>query len=287
MNKSNYIAHEIFKLYGCSCSSECPKVKSDDNLYLIGLNYRGLYEDDYCTFWYLNAETGEQTSDSWTTAGACPCFDSYLRMMVPDAHNAGYISDEVYNKFVNDRWNSYLKSVAHDLTTINQYIPDFPVVNMIGRELNIPVVINGGRKYRGKATLLELIKEQDGPWVYRNRGYHVAARILGEDNNIYIVRPSYIDASDIMETIAGKLNAIIEANPEDSEELTNIYPFVSVDTSSAVDVKAQQKLDKYNAFKESKMPGLIEWCRSKAPEKSEDEITEWAEKIFARKYPMK
>lgn len=281
MNKSNYIAHEIFKLYGCGCSSECPKVKSEDNLYLIGLNYRGLYEDDYCTFWYLNAETGEQTSDSWTTAGACPYFGSYLRMMVPDAHEAGYISDDVYNKFVNDRWNSYLDSVVHDLTNLPHYIPDFPVVNMIGRELNLPVMVNRGRKYRGAGTLLELVKEQDGPWVYRNRGYHLVAKVLGEDNVIHFINPAYLDTDEAMKAISYQLTAILETNPEDTEVLTSVYPFTKVNTNDILD----EKQIKYNAFKESKMPGLLDWCREKAPEKTEEEIKEWAERIFARKYP--
>lgn len=283
MNKTDYIAHEIFKLYGCSCSSEYPKVKSEDNLYLIGLNYRGLYEDDYCTFWYLNAETGEQTSDSWTTAGACPYFGSYLRMMVPDAHEAGYISDEVYNKFVNDRWNSYLNSVVHDLTNLPHYIPDFPVVNMIGHELNIPVVVDRGRKYRGAGTLLQLVKEQDGPWVYRNRGYHIVAKVLGEDNLIHFINPAYLDTTEAMKAITCQLTSILETNPDDSAALTGVYPFNTVNTEDILD----EKQVKYNAFKESKMPGLIEWCHEKAPEKTEEEIKEWAEHIFARKYPAK
>ena len=283
MNKTDYIAHEIFKFYGCNCSSECPKVKSEDNLYLIGVNYRGLYEDDYCTFLYLNAETGKEESDQWTTAGACPHFNSYLRMTVPAAHEAGYISDEVYNNFVNACWEKYLESVVHDLTNLPHYIPDFPVVNMIGRELNIPVVVDRGRKYRGAGTLLQLVKEQDGPWVYRNRGYHIVAKVLGEDNMIHFISPAYLDTTEAMKAISCQITSILETNPDDSAALTGVYPFTTIDTENIMD----EKQVKYNAFKESKMPGLIEWCREKAPEKTEEEIKEWAEHIFARKYPAK
>lgn len=283
MNKTEYIAHEIFKFYGCNCSSKCPKAKSEDNLYLIGLNYSSHYEDDDCSFSYLNAETGEVVHDTWTTRFACPCFSSYLRMTVPTAHEAGYISDEVYNNFVNARWEKYLESVVHDLTNLSHYIPDFPVVNMIGRELNIPVVVDRGRKYRGTGTLLQLVPEQDGPWVYRNRGYHIVAKVLGEDNLIHFINPAYLDTTEATKAITCQLTSILETNPDDSIALTGVYPFNTVNTEDILD----EKQVKYNTFKESKMPGLIEWCREKAPEKTEEEIKEWAEHIFARKYPAK
>lgn len=287
MNKTDYIAREIFKFYGCNCESECPKVKSNDNLYLIGLNYRGLYEDDDCSFWYLNSETGEVVSDTWSTRYAAPNFSTFLRMTVPAAHEAGYISDEVYNSFVDARWKGYLATLFHDLTNLPTFLSDFTSTMLIGRDLNIPVSINRGRKYRGNAILLKFVKEADGPWVYRNRGYHLMAQILGNDNRIYLVRPSYIDATDTMVNIDGKLKDILKTNPEDTAELTGVYPFMEVDTSTAVDDKEEKKQAKYNAFKESKMPGLIEWCRAKAPEKTEEEIKAWAEKIFAKNHPMR
>ena len=287
MNKTDFIAHGIFKLYGCNCWSECPNIKSDDDLYLVSLNYRGLYEDDYCTFWYLNAVTGEMVSDSWTTAGACPHFNSYLRMMLPDAHKAGFVPDEVYNNFIESRWRYYLASVVKDLTKLPTFFSDFSSTRMIGCDLNIPVNVTGGRKYRGAATLLKFVKESDGPWMYSNRGYHLMAQILGEDNRIYLVRPSYIDATKTMAKVSEKLEAIIATNPEDSSTLTKIYPFTDVDTSTAVDVNEQKRLDKYNAFRQAKMPNLIAWCREKKPNESDEYIEQWAAQIFSRKYPMR
>lgn len=288
MDKTYFINNQVFNTIGCNVGGECPTCKSDDNLYLISLNYHGRYEDDDCYFYYLNGETGEVVQDTWTTRFGCPNFRSYLRMMVPDAHKAGFISDKIYNEFIDARWKMHLNWLKDKLTTLPTFhsdrLLDGPHV-LIGKGLNIPVEVTKGRKYRGKGILLNYFLEADGPWVYRNRGHHLMAKVLGEDNKIYDINPTYFYGT-VMEEITKKLNDILATNPEDTKELTSIYPYMKVNIDNAIDVKIQRKQDRYNSFKENKMPGLIEWCKSKAPEKSEEEIQEWAEMIFKRKYPM-
>ena len=64
MNKQEFINNNLFKFIGCGCQGDCPTTKSEDNLYLIGLEYFGRYEDDDCHFMYVNSETGEITTDT-------------------------------------------------------------------------------------------------------------------------------------------------------------------------------------------------------------------------------
>lgn len=286
MKKSDFIASKIFKLYGCNCWNECPTTKSDDNLYLIGLDYHGHYEDDDCYFSYLNALTGEVVTDTWTTRFAAPAFSTYLRMMVPDAHKAGFIPDDIYNSYVDACWKHHLMQLVNDLTRIPKCLCEYTSRAMINRDLNIPVEITKGRKYRGHATLLRLFEESDGYWMQYNRGNHMMAKVLGEDNKIYIIKPEYIDSTDILTKIKNRLTNIVLNGVEDSNDLLNIYPFVEVDTTNAVDVRLQKHLEKYNAFRENHMPKLIDWCRSKRPEDTDEAIKTWAASIFARKYPI-
>ena len=51
----------LVHFYGSSIA-DAPMTKSDDDLYLVSLNYCSHYDDDDCGFTYINAKTGETVS---------------------------------------------------------------------------------------------------------------------------------------------------------------------------------------------------------------------------------
>lgn len=67
-----------------------------------------------------------------------------------------------------------------------------------------------------------------------------------------------------------------------------IYDYIvnynKVDVSGCTDIDNAKAAAKEADFKEKKMLDLIAWCKSKAPEKSYEDIMEWAEKIYNKNY---
>ena len=62
MTKEQFIANNLFRFIGCGCQDECPKTKSEDDLYLVSLEYFGRYEDDDCNFTYMSVRTALSTT---------------------------------------------------------------------------------------------------------------------------------------------------------------------------------------------------------------------------------
>lgn len=288
MRKSDFISQN-FGFFGCSCHNECPTTLSNDNLVLMGLDYHGHYEDDDCYFTYINAMTGEISHDTWSTRFGCPAFNSYLRVWWQDAIESGLISGKMAWDAINKRW---MEAIETELNWIITQPSFYYVARRYGIDnLNIPCVVgNRCRDYKGKATLLRFVEVESsfspyGPYGRRIVRTDAKAKVLGEDGNIYTIghQLAQIDLSDIVR----RFRKLVNEDFESTSVWASIFPFTQVDLSEAKDVKEDIKKSKYEDFKASKMPGLIDWCRSKAPEKSEEEIIEWAEKIFARKYPMK
>ena len=53
---------------------------------------------------------------------------------------------------------------------------------------------------------------------------------------------------------------------------------------NAYDVIEEEKKAKFQAFKDSKMPGIIEWVKTNTDKTEENEILELAERIFRKHY---
>lgn len=275
MTKEKFISN-LFNFLGCS--PDCPNTKSKDDLYLISCNYHGLYEDDFCEFDYMNAKTGEITHNSWSTSYAAPHFNSFLRMSVPDAVEAGYISKEMYDKYCNDEWRAYLNGFI-----INTTYNISNLYNEMRTQLQIPCTIRTiSRKYKGSCTFIELYEVTDSYTGQRSR----QAKIVGLDGKIYTVKPSHVDADDVLKELREKWMSMIDTIT-DTKELTCMVPLCNFCLDDCVDVEFEKKQAKYDMFMNSKLPALKEWCRSKEPTKTDEEIEEWAIKIFKRKYPMK
>ena len=278
MTKQEFINNNLFRFIGCNCYSDCPTTKSADNLYLIGLEYFGRYEDDDCYFSYVNAETGEITSNSWSTRGACPHFNTYLRPTVKTAVENGWLSKEWYEGYVETHWRDYKLERIHNLT---RYLSDLMEV-FKDDQLSLPVEISKRcRKFKEPTGVLLSTERVRISYGWNN--FETRAKVLGSDNKIYTIQLSSCTCSalaDIRKHLTGMVDYI-----QDTKEIYDfIHNYNKVDITGCVDVEKEKAAAKEAEFKEKKMQELIEWCKSKEPEKSNEDIREWAEKIFNRKY---
>ena len=278
MNKQEFINNNLFRFTGCGCQGDCPTTKSEDNLYLIGLEYFGRYEDDDCYFAYVNAETGEITTNSWSTRGACPSFNTYLRPTVKTAVENGWLSQEWVDNYVDTKWNGKKISVINDLTHDLRHLTEV----FKAEPLSLPVEIsNRCRKFKEPTGVLLSAETVRIPYGWNNFETH--AKVLGSDNKIYTIQLSSCTCK-VLDALREELISIVDHIQDTKEIYDFIRNYNKVDITGCVDVEEEKAAAKEAEFKEKKMGELIEWCKSKEPEKSDEDIREWAEKIFNRKY---
>ena len=277
MTKQEFINNNLFKFIGCNCYSDCPTTKSADNLYLIGMEYFGRYEDDDCYFSYVNAETGEITTDSWSTRGACPNFKTYLRPTVKTAVENGWLSQEWVDSYVNIKWHGKKIAVIRDLTDDLYHLTEtFKDV-----QLSLPVEISSRCRKFKESTGILLGAKVSIPYGWKN--YEIQAKVLGSDRKIYTININNCSCSTLKKLREELTNRVDEFN--DTNEIREyIANYNKVDITDCVDVEKEKAAAKEAEFKEKKMLDLIAWCKSKAPEKSYEDIMEWAEKIYKKNY---
>lgn len=280
MNKNDFISKN-FGFYGCNAWTDCPSTLSDDKKILLGLDYTGHYEDDDCSFKYMNVETGEITYDGWTTRGACPAFNSYLRLWWRDAVKQGVIPENMVTDLIDKKWYEYIESRLQGYENKGNFY--YAIYEPFGlEEVNVPCVVsNRCRSYKGEGVLLRYVKEENN-FGYR-RSWDIKAKVLGTDGKIYTMgaQLAQVDLKAIVDMFRSKVD---ENMTSPSTTWSACFPMVQVNTDDAVDVKEKAKQDKEMAFFNKKMPELIEWCKSKKPEESQEFIEQWAARIYRRKY---
>ena len=149
-------------------------------------------------------------------------------------------------------------------------------------QLSLPVDIsNRCRKFKESTGILLSAKKVRIPYGWNNFETH--AKVLGSDNKIYTIQLSSCTCpalADIRKYLTGIVDHI-----QDTKEIYDfIHNYNKVDITGCVDVEEEKVAAKEAEFKEKKMGELIEWCKSKEPEKSDEDIRKWAEKIFNHKY---
>lgn len=149
---------------------------SSDNLYLVfNLNkeYHGLYEDDHCYFTYLNVETREFVEDYWTTAGACPAFQSYWRPSVETAIENNLISADDVRKLFIEHYVNGLRSFYADqwYKYMNPYVKGIRVEGA-----------KRSRLFKGHGYLIDFYKH-DVSFGWRT-GSEIRAHVLSDDGTI-------------------------------------------------------------------------------------------------------
>jgi len=283
MTKDQFIANNLFRFIGCGCQDECPKTKSEDDLYLVSLEYFGRYEDDDCNFVYMSAKDGSLHHDTWTTRFAAPGFGTFLRMTVQDAVAAGYMPKEFLDNYIDASWLHYKASVVADLTRYKTDLSEKVVAH--DKTLNIPCTVsNRCRKYKGDGILIRIIRRRNHYYSYGEH-YDYFAKVFGTDGKIYTVSANAVDFD--MEIIKNRLAKMIPTI-KDTTEFYDIFPMVNLtkELAVAVDVDHVAQMEKWYNRKAEKFPGLLEWCKNTKPELDSIELRNWAEKIYRKNNPL-
>ena len=256
-----------------------------ENIFLLNEEYHGLYHDDYAYFVYFNNVTGETFKDQWTTAFACPAYQSYKCITISEAWKNGLVNAD---KYLQMRKNDMLSYLGEEGT------PPMSVKDLIKNK--VLVEVKRGRKWHGTGYV---ISYREMTFGYKSVTYAVIydpkENVINEVSSEHVdianhfelekewrkscrervqaLTPDDVDASDMKIAISIDFKDwLFEKNAD-----------VNIDTSTA-SWPAQEARDKKQAeFKEKKMVELVEWVKNNTDKKG-DEIQALAERIFNRRY---
>lgn len=290
-----------------------------ENIFMVSSAYHGKYEDDYASFTYYNNKTGEYFHDEWTTAFACPSYNSYECTTLKEAFDNGLVNLDILFKW----------KIATEMSLINRFNVDpFRFFDdMI--KFGMRVEVKRGRKWKGIGFLVGQFSTcytWDTPrWTSRYYGDNGYGRTITNyakifdptTNTIYSINRSYCNFLDLdkfveeyKEYVINELNSMTPENLEvgarsgyspysgDSfgtpitfnKPIKSFMEFMTekhtnhIDTTTAIDVVEEAAKKKYNDFREKKLPGIITWVRNNTDKTDEGEILELAEHIFKKHY---
>lgn len=288
-----------------------------ENISMVGYNYHGRYEDDDCNFTYYNNVTGEFFYDEWTTRFACPYFGCYECQTLKDADEKGYIDhDKLYN-FKRNQLINYYTNMKIDNYAIGTL---YNIIAPLG--LRVEVKGGRKWKGIGFLVGTFNTSYQWGTKMWRsNNDYGTSttrhAKIYDPlTNKIETVTANqvkFLDLDNIIEQYKKDMINIIESttvndlvigkngtsySPSSGDlnttpinincEIITFKDYIKtkgnkLNLENAYDVIEEEKKEKLNAFKETKMPELIEWVKTNT-DKEGDEIQKLAEHIFNKRY---
>lgn len=288
-----------------------------DNISMVGYNYHGRYEDDDCYFTYYNNVTGEFFKDEWTTRFACPHYGRYECQTLEEADKKGLVDHEKLFSF-----EKSMKLKEFEAFTFENIWGDtFAKIAPLG--LRVEVKRGRKWKGIGYLIDTFTTSYQWAVKKWRSdNDYGVSttrhAKIYDPaTNRIETVNASYVkflDLDSIVEQYKKEMIAIVEATTVDDfsigKNCTSYSPYsgdsnhtpmtIKCDTVSfmeylksrgnsfnlvnAYDVVEEEKKAKLLAFKETKMPGIIEWVKNNTDKETEEDIMELAEHIFNKNY---
>lgn len=267
-----------------------------DNIFMINSDYHGYYQDDYCNFTYYNNITGEIFKDEWTTAAACPAYSNYECKTFRSAFNEGLVNKELLL--------NYFKKINKTIISNAQ----FKINPKEVKQYHLRVEVTSGRKWKGIGYLVDCFDKsyQWGTKLWNSANdYGVSSTAYCKiydplTNRIEVVTASNVVFCDmdffINEYKNQMLQNIDNSTIDDITEkfkleygLITIVTWLSkyanvINLSNAYDVEKEERLNKEKEFKESKMPGIIEWVKNNTDKKTEEDIMALAEHIFNKKY---
>lgn len=290
-----------------------------ENIFYVGKNYRGLYHDDYCTFTFYNNLTGEFFYDEWTTAFACPSYDSYYEGIytIKEGFELGLIDMEKVFDLNKKRFETMIEDNAKKIFSSDS----------IANNCFYPKVrVTRGRKWRGAGYLIDMETNvyHFGPTY--GKGYNTSstttARILSlEDFQIHYCNAEYLEFVDvekiteIYKTWAGNIvymlftdlyNAKYYFNTESLTwkllpGLEDQFDF-SVDNfferhidmrthisrmnsivAQAYDAKEFERKAQYSQRLAEQLPNVIEWVKTNTDKTSTEDVLELALHILNKR----
>lgn len=288
-----------------------------DNISMVGYNYHGRYEDDDCEFTYYNNVTGNFFYDEWTTRFACPAYGCYECQTLEEADKKGLVDHEKLFNFKKYEMIKQFEKFKFDGICGDT----FAKVASFG--LRVEVTRGRKWKGIGYlvGTFTTSYQWAVKKW-HSNNDYGTTttrhAKIYDPTTNrIETVTAEYVkflDLDNIVEQYKKEMIAIVEATTVDDFSIgkngTSYSPYsgdsndtkmtIKCDTVSFIeylkskgnklnlenahDAVEEEKNAKFEAFKETKMPGIIEWVKNNTNRETEEDILALAEHIFNKKY---
>lgn len=290
-----------------------------ENVFYVGENYRGLYNDDYCTFTFYNNLTGEFFYDEWTTAFACPSCDSYYEGIctIKEGLELGLIDMEKVFELNKKRFETM---VENNVKTI------FSSGSLDNNCFYPRIKVNGGRKWKGEGYLIDMVTNvyHFGPTYGKsyNTSSSTTARVLSlEDFQIHYCNADYLEfvdsekitemykewASNIvyklftdlynakyyfnMESLTWKLlpgleeqfDFSIEKFFERHTDMKNHISRMNIIVAQAYDAKEFERKAQYSQKLAEQLPNVIEWVKTNTDKTSEEGVLELALHILNKR----
>lgn len=217
-NTPHYLAKTI---YPTKVLEEIAKYGAE-NIFEYVEDYHGKYEDDYCTFVYINNVTGETFSDYWTTAGACPNFGLYECVHLQQAVNAGLpINPAIYESF-----RKVCRGEAIGL--LHMYEKPLDTYHETRPQIGRLVTVDRGRKWKGTGYLIEIKHSSYHPYNrYSPVDSYTAVIYEPETNTIHEANAEYATYAD-QEQFKGEFEQWVDAKLEDTtieDVMPNFHSF--------------------------------------------------------------
>ena len=290
-----------------------------ENVFYVGENYRGLYEDDYCTFTFYNNLTGELFYDEWTTAYACPPCDSYYEGIytIKEGLELGLIDIEKVFILNKKRFETMIENNAKEI---------FSTDSLHNNCFYPRVKVNGGRKWNGEGYLIDMKTSVYHFVPSYGKGYNTSstttAKILSiEDFQIHYCNADYLEFVeqeriekmyiDWASSIIGKLFRTVNDTKyyfncdtlnwkllpevkeqfdfsintffEHHDEMVNHILQINAITANAYDAKEFERKAQYSHRLAEQLPNVIEWVKANTDKTSEEDILELALHILNKR----
>ena len=288
-----------------------------ENISMVGYNYHGRYEDDDCYFTYYNNVTGEFFKDQWTTRFCCPAYGCYECQTLEEADKKGYVEHEkLFNlkkiQLINDIKNFRFECIWGE---------KFAKISPFGLRVEVNhgrkwkgigfLVGTFTKSYQWGVKLWKSNNDYGTSTTRYAKIYDPLTNRIESVNADYV---KFLDLDNIIEQYKNDMVAIAEATTVDDFTIgkngTSYSPYSgdSNDTKMTIDCKVvsfmdylkengnkinikdaydvveEEKKAKFEAFKKSKMPGIIEWVKNNTDKETEEDIIKLAEHIFNKKY---
>ena len=288
-----------------------------ENISMVGYNYHGRYEDDDCEFTYYNNVTGNFFYDEWTTRFACPSYGCYECQTLEEADKKGLVAHEKLFSFKKYSMITQFEKFKFD----NIWGETFCKIAPLG--LRVEVKRGRKWKGIGYLVGTFTTSYQWGvKMLHSNNDYGTSttrhAKIYDPTTNrIETVTADYVkflDLDNLIEQYKKDMIAIVEATTIEDFSIgkngtsyspysgdSNLTPMIikcdtisfmeylkskgnNLNLENAYDVVEEEKKAKLLAFKETKMPGIIEWVKNNTDKETDEDILALAEHIFNKKY---
>lgn len=269
-----------------------------ENVFYMHQNYRGLYEDDDCNFYYWDNVNGRVISNFWTTAAACPDFKLYTDKVLTfsQAKEYGLVNMDLIKK--------------HNIENALKQVANTDKANHRGMMLeHTPMIkVERGRKWRGVGYYIGEVE------IQKSRYYPatIEARVLSlEDFQIHYCNPNYIKLVERDELVAGyiqwateTINNVVKDNSYfsffDMKGVTwkiiredfsfesyvkkHKNPYIEHLINTAYDPRAEEEKRILAEKRAQEYTGILEWVKTKTDKNTNSEQVALATKILYKKF---